>query len=107
MLIMNRTCHGTSFSQIFSEVATQRCSIKIYPFKNFIRPKKETLVSGNAGDEKNLHGSKFIFLINFPGIFSLVSFAFFVFLFLFCLFVCFLKLKGYILIHIQLCGWVR
>ena len=83
MLIMNRTCHGTSFSQIFSEVATQRCSIKIYPFKNFIRPKKETLVSGNAGDEKNLHGPKFIFLINFPGIFSLVSFAFLYFCFYF------------------------
>ena len=37
---------------------------------------------------------------------SLVSFALFVFLF-FCLFVCFLKIKLYILIHIRLCGgWV-
>ena len=41
----------------------------------------------------------------------LVSFAFFVFMFwffflLFFLLVCFLKLKIYILIYIQLCGWV-
>ena len=36
------------------------------------KKKKKTLVSGNAGDEKNLHpGSrKFIFLIDFPEIFS-------------------------------------
>ena len=34
--------------------------------------KKKSVVSGNAGDEKNLHpGSrKFIFLIDFPEIFS-------------------------------------
>ena len=33
--------------------------------------KKNTLVSGNAGDEKNLHpgGRKFIFLIDFLDIF--------------------------------------
>ena len=63
--------------------------------------------------EKNLHlGShKFIFLNRFSGdilFSSLVSFAFFVFsfFFFFCLFACFLKLKMYVLIHIQLCGQV-
>ena len=64
--------------------------------------------------EKNLHlGShKFIFLNRFSGdilFSSLVSFAFFVFFsffFFFCLFACFLKLKMYVVIHIQLCGQV-
>ena len=74
----------------------------------YAEPKK--IVSGNAGDEKNLHpgGRKFIFFNWFSGdtVFSfLVSFAFYVFLF-FCLFLCFLKLTIYILIHIWLCGWV-
>ena len=75
--------------------------------------KKKNLVSGNAGDEKNLHsgGRKLIFLNRFFGdilLSSLVSFAFFVFCFFvfFCLLVCFLKLKTYILIHIRLCGLV-
>ena len=51
-----------------------------------------TLVSGNADDKKNLNpgGRKFVFLIDFPELFSffLVSFASFVFLFflLVCLF---------------------
>ena len=76
----------------------------------YCKPKKSTLFSGNAGEEKNLHpGSrKFIFRNRFSWdilFSSLVSFAFFVFLF-FCLFVCFLKLKTYILIHIRLCGRV-
>ena len=46
---------------------------------------EKKLVSGNAGDEKNLHPgrSKFIFLIDFPEIFffSLVSFAFLILVF--------------------------
>ena len=42
---------------------------------NFLKPKNNnnnTVVSGNADDEKNLHqgGRKFIFVINFPDIFS-------------------------------------
>ena len=53
--------------------------------------KKQTLVSRNAGD------------ILFS---SLVSFAFLMFLVFFGLLVCFLKLKIYILINIQLCGRV-
>ena len=44
-----------------------------------------TLVSGNPDDDKNLNlgGRKFVFLIDFPELFSffLVSFASFVFLF--------------------------
>ena len=67
-----------------------------------IGPNKYTLLSGNAGDKKNLHpgGRKFIFfLIDFPEIF------FFLFQFLLlclilvfvCLFVCyFLELNMYI-----------
>ena len=79
--------------------------------------KKNTLVSGNAIDEKNLQPGcrKFIFLIDFLEIFSLFSslfsFVFFVFLFFFVLFFCFVfvlffKLKIYVLIHIRLCGRV-
>ena len=44
---------------------------------NFLKPKNNNnnnniVVSGNADDEKNLHqgGRKFIFVINFPDIFS-------------------------------------
>ena len=97
---------------------------------NEIRPKKKnTLVSGNSGDEKNLHprGRNFFYPFSGDILFSsLAFFAFFVFLFaflaclysclffllvcilvcFFCLFVCFLKLKIYILIHIRLCGRV-
>ena len=74
------------------------------------KKKKETLVSGNAGDEKNLHpsGRKFISFNQFSrnSLFSsLVSFAFFAYFFvLLFLLVCFLKLEIYILIHIRLCG---
>ena len=70
-----------------------------------------TLLSGNADDEENLHrsGRKFIFLNRFSGdilFSSLVSFAFFGSCF--CLFACcFLKLKMYILIHIKLFGQVN
>ena len=51
-------------------------------FHYWLRPKNNTLVSGNAGDEKNLHpgGHKFIFLNRFSGVLlfsSLVSFALF------------------------------
>ena len=78
-----------------------------------ITPKKNTLVSGNAGDEKNLHPDQIYFFSQFSGdilFSSLVSFTFFVFCFFFfacllvfyfsllvclffaffCLFVCFL-----------------
>ena len=57
--------------------------------------KKKKLVSGNAGDKKNLHRGcrKFIFSIDFAEIFtSLFSFAFFVFLFSFLLVCMFLLL---------------
>ena len=98
--------------------------------KNFWNyAKKNTLVSGNADDEKNLHPDQIYFFSQFSGdilFSSLVSFTFFVFCFFFfacllvfcffllvclffaffCLFVCFLKLKIYILIHIPLCGRV-
>ena len=98
--------------------------------KNFWNyAKKNTLVFGNAGDEKNLHPDQIYFFSQFSGdilFSSLVSFTFFVFCFFFfacllvfcffllvclffaffCLFVCFLKLKIYILIHIPLCGRV-
>ena len=66
----------------------------------------ETLVSGNAGDEKNLRtgGRKLIFLIDFPEIFSFLFLFSFAFFYPCSLFVaCFLKLKIYILIHIRLC----
>ena len=54
----------------------------------FIRPKKKKkLVSGNAGDENNLHpgAHKFIFLIDFLEILLLLFL-----ILLFCLFVCLL-----------------
>ena len=72
------------------------------------RPKNNALVSGNAGDERNLHlgGRKFIFLSIFRRHY-LFFFSFFGFLYMLVfLVVCFLKLKIYILMHIQLCGWV-
>ena len=51
-----------------------------------IRPKKKEkkiLVSGNAGDEKNLHpgGRKVIFLIDFPEIFSFLLYFLLLFLY--------------------------
>ena len=77
------------------------------------KEKKKILVSGNAGDEKNLPPGvrKFIFFNRFSGnilFSSLLSFAFFfaLFFYVFCLFVCFSKLKKYILIHTRLCGRV-
>ena len=73
--------------------------------------KNNTLVSGNAGDKKNLHpgGHKFGFLSRFSGdiIFSsLVYFAFLILVFLLLFVWCFLNLKMYILMHILLCGRV-
>ena len=73
--------------------------------------KNKTLVSGNAGDKKNLHpgGHKFGFLSRFSGdiIFSsLVYFAFLILVFLLLFVWCFLNLKMYILMHIRLCGRV-
>ena len=68
-----------------------------------------SLVSGNAGDKKNLHSSGrnfFFFFDRFSRdilFSSLVSFAFFDSCFLLCYF---LNLKMYILIHIRLCGRV-
>ena len=73
---------------------------------------KNTFVSGNAGDRKNLHSGdrKFFF---FQPIFRRYYFFFFSFycffvllFFCFCLYVSFLKLKICILVHIQLCGRV-
>ena len=63
--------------------------------KNFWNyAKKNTLVSGNADDEKNLHPDQIYFFSQFSGdilFSSLVSFTFFVFcFFFFCLFACFL-----------------
>ena len=60
--------------------------------------KKNALISGNGGDEKNLQlgGSRLFF----KSIFRRYSLFFFT-----CLFV-FLKLKIYILIHIRVCGRV-
>ena len=71
--------------------ACSECSIRYH-----LRPKNNTLVSGNAGDEKNIHpvGHKFIFFNRFSAgilISSLVSFAFFDSCFLFC---CFFELKN-------------
>ena len=73
--------------------------------------KNNTLVSGNAGDKKNLHpgGHKFGFLSRFSRdiIFSsLVYFAFLILVFLLLFVWCFLNLKMYILMHIRLCGRV-
>ena len=82
--------------------ASNRCSYK----KIRTRAKKENYSSGSAGDEKSLHlgAQKLIFFNRFSRdihFSSLVSFAFFGFLFFLWLFVSFLKLKIYILIHIQ------
>ena len=76
--------------------------------KEFVKGigQKKNLVLGNAGDEKYLHPGVNLFFNRFSGdiLFScLVSFAFLYSRFCCCLFVCFLKLKVYILIHIRLC----
>ena len=77
----------------------------------WVRPKK-TLISGHAGEEKNLHpgGRKFIIWAIFRRysifFFSFLSFLYSFFVFVFFLLICFLKLKMYILIHIRLCGRV-
>ena len=75
------------------------------------KKKKNTLVSGNAGDKKNLHtGARRFFLSIFQRYYLFFSFfCLFVFLFFFLfsflfLLVWFLKLKINILIHIRLCG---
>ena len=74
--------------------------------KNFNSGQRKILfVSGNAGDEKNLHLGGHNFFNGFPGDNSLGSLAFFAFL-VFFLLVCFLKLKAYILILIRLYGLV-
>ena len=64
------------------------------------RPKTNTLVSGNAGDDKNLHldDSKFIFFNQFSGdilLSSLVSIAFFILVF-FVLCLLFFELKKFV-----------
>ena len=69
-----------------------------------IQAKKNTLVSGNAGDEKNLH--IYIFKLIFQR-YSLFFFSFFcIFCILVFLLVCFVKLKTYILIQNRLCWCV-
>ena len=72
-----------------------------------------SLVSGNAGDKKNLHASGrnfFFFFDRFSRdilFYSLVSFVFF-FILVCLLFICsFLNTKMYIVIHIRLCRRVR
>ena len=71
-------------------------------------PKAKGLVSGNAGDEKNLHpgGLKFIFRFSRDILFSSSFSLLFCVLVLFFLLVCFLTLSICILIHIWLCGWM-
>ena len=67
--------------------------LRKYSFgKDFIdSAKKKTLFPGNVGDEKNFH----------PICQNFFSFDFaFLYSCFFCLFVCFLKLEIYILIHI-------
>ena len=74
----------------------------VIPFLQQVQ--KNTLVSGNAGDEENLPpgGRKFFFQRN--SLFFFSFFCFLVFLFVFPFFDClFLKLKIYILIYIWLC----
>ena len=68
---------------------------------------RKKVVSRNAGDEKNLNPGdrKFIFLIDFPGIFSFLLQFLLLFLILafFYLFVCCVfEIKMYILIHTRL-----
>ena len=88
------------------------CVLLISKTKKKEIKKNNTLVSGNAGDEKNLHPRAAIFFSfdRFSGdilFSSLVSFAFFDSCFFLLLLVCcFLNLKMYILIQIPLCGWV-
>ena len=70
--------------------------------------KKNTLVSGNPGDEKNLHpdGRKFIYFWSIFLWYPLFFFCFFCFICIlaFLLLVClFFEIKN-ILIHIQQCG---
>ena len=66
--------------------------------RSVFRP-KNTFISENAGDEKNLHpgGRKFIFLIDFPEIFSFLFYFIYLFFLLFsysCFFAClFLEIK--------------
>ena len=73
---------------------------------------QKTLISGHAGEEKNLHpgGRKFVIWAIFRRysifFFSFLSFLYSFFVFVFFLLICFLKLKMYILIHIRLCGRV-
>ena len=92
---MKKVCsHNTNYWWLFLYI--------FVPFWN-IGP-KNTLVSGNADNEKNFHprGRKFI-VADFLEIFTFIVFLFFYF---FCLFVGFLKSKIYILIHIRLFGRV-
>ena len=87
----------------FCDKVDRFCNFKLRPnfrYDNFVfnkldnesfRPKKITLVSGNADDKKNLHpgGRKFIFFNRFSGdllFTSLFSFSFFDSCFFVCLF---------------------
>ena len=86
-------------------------SLYVQPLWILFQAKKNILVSGNAGDKKNLHpGGRKVFFDSIFRIYYLFFFGFFCFfVFLFfccCLFVCFLKLKVCIQIHIRLCGRV-
>ena len=83
-------------------------TLRAQKFEKCNSGQKNTFVSGNASDEKNIYpgGCNFLKLIFQRYSLSLVWFPFFVFVFFF-LPVCFLKLEIYILIHIaRLCEWV-
>ena len=100
---------GCMFDFMSSVVALLNCFVVTFLFSFDISQakKKNILFPGNAGDKKIIQtgGRKFIFFNRFSwDIFF--SFAFFVFLLFFCLFVSFLKLNVYILIQIRLCGRV-
>ena len=86
--------------RIFRDARLIRSFTKLDDFALFMIFSENPLVSGNAGDEKNLHPGGRIFSFNrFSSNFLLCFFfAFFA--------ICLLKWKIYILIHIRLSGRV-
>ena len=78
-----------------SIIKTFKCELNVLIF-DLVKPKK-TLVSGKAGDEKNLQpgGCKFIFLIDFPEIFSILCYFLLLFLILvFFVYLLFFEIKN-------------
>ena len=83
--------------QVYSIVSV---CLRWYKAKKKMQVTRKTFTRAAANSIFNRFSGDIIFS-------SLVYFASFVFLFFFaCLFVCFFKVKIYILIHIRLCGWV-